>query len=162
VGYIGLVLLGTLVVPGRSPFEWVHTLIPPGRIRDILVYPLQHHHPITFAKFLQWADIASNSVLFFPVGLGVCWGCHHYFPGARRLLFVITFFTGLILSGCIELLQARIPHRVPSVTDVVANTSGTIVGCSYMYFRLFRKNRRAQQTPSLPEDTKHSKFSKEV
>jgi hypothetical protein len=31
--------------------------------------PASTSSPITFAKFLQWADIASNSVFFFPVGL---------------------------------------------------------------------------------------------
>lgn len=150
--YAGLVLLGTLVLPGRSLYEWVQAIVPPGRIQDMLVYPLQHHHPVTFAKLLRCADIAINIGLFLPVGIGIFGGLHRYFPESKRLPFVITFCTGLLLSVCIELFQARVPHRIPSVSDVVANTSGTILGCYYMYFRLFPKKERGQQIPpSLKE-----------
>ncbi|GAK58442.1 hypothetical protein U27_05416 [Candidatus Vecturithrix granuli] len=160
--YAGLVLLGTLVLPGRSLYEWVQALIPPGRIQDMLVYPLQHHHPVTFAKLLRCADITLNVMLFFPVGMGILGGLHRYFPESKKIPCVITSCTGLLLSMCIELFQARLPHRIPSVSDVVANTSGTILGCYYAYFRLFRQERRMQQSLFPPENTNHSKLSKGV
>lgn len=160
--YAGLIFWGTLAVPGRSPYEWVQALIPPGRIQNILIYPLQHHHPVTFAKLLRCADTALNIMLFFPVGMGIFGGLHRYSPESKRLPFVIAFCTGLLLSACIEFFQARVPHRIPSVLDVAANTSGTIFGCYYLHFRLFRQERRMQQSPPLSENTNHSKLSKGV
>jgi len=37
--------------------------------------------------------------------------------------------TGAVMSVVIELVQLGIPSRVASVSDVIANTAGTALGC---------------------------------
>ena len=137
--YFGCILLGTLAVQGHSPQEWVLLLVPPGWLQDALMYPLQHHHPVTFAKLFRLADTVINISLFFPVGMGVFLGLHRFFPESIRTLVFIALCTGLLLSTGIEVLQARVPHRIPSVSDVVANAGGAVFGCYVLYIRLVWK-----------------------
>ena len=136
--YITLVLLGTLAVQGRSFFEWIHLVIPAGKFRDMLIYPLQHHHPATFTKFLIVADIIGNIFLFLPFGMVIflvfrrnCW------YSLKRLLFT-ALGIGMILSLAIEIFQYLVPKRIPSVSDIMANTIGTVLGCYILY--LLRSN----------------------
>lgn len=142
--YFGGALLCTLAVQGRSLQEWVALLVSPGWFQDVLMYPLQHHHPVTFVKFLRLADTMFNLSLFVPVGMAIFWGLHRFFPESIRMLLFMSLCTGILLSAGIETLQARIPQRVPSVSDVVANAGGAVLGCYVLYVRFVWKSRHAQ------------------
>ena len=147
--YVLLMILGTLAVQGRSFFEWVHILIPPGRLRSLLVYPLQHHHPVTFAKFLVLADTIANIFLFLPFGMTIFLVFHRIFPYSVRKILLTALLTGLILSIGIETFQYMVPKRVPSASDVIANTGGTVFGCYILCFRKMWREIKAAKQESL-------------
>ena len=65
------------------------------------------------------ADFILNVILFTPLGFAL------RLAGARRRRAVAG---GAVLSLCIELTQAMIPGRDTSLGDVLANTTGTLVG----------------------------------
>jgi glycopeptide antibiotics resistance protein len=131
--YIALVLLGTLAVQGRSFFEWIHLLVPPGKFRDMLFYPLQHHHPVTFSKFLIVADIIGNIFLFLPFGMAIFLVFRQDCCYSLKKLLFTALAIGMILSLSIEIFQYLVPKRIPSVSDIIANTSGTVLGCYILY-----------------------------
>lgn len=132
--YAIVLTVGTLVVQGRSMLEWVHLLIPPGKIRESLVYLLQHHHPVTFHRLLRFADVLVNMLLFFPLGLAIYWTFSQAFAKRIRKLLLLSLLVGLSLSIGIELLQFLAPSRVSGVSDVIANTGGAVFGCYSPYF----------------------------
>ncbi len=134
IGYIGVVIVGTLCVRGRSLREWIDMLVPHGRFRDILMYPLQHHHPVTFAKLYHLADIGVNILLFFPLGLAVFLVLRRIFHDSIRTILVIALLLGMTFSIGIETFQALVPNRIPSVSDVIANTGGVVFGAYILYF----------------------------
>lgn len=133
--YLAVVIIGTLAVRGRSPLEWVHVLVPPGKLRELLVYPLQHHHPVTFAKLLNFADRIGNMLLFLPVGIGVFFVFHRFSPDSVRIPLIVALFLGLFLSIGIETFQYFVPKRIPSLSDIIANTAGAVFGCYVLSFR---------------------------
>ena len=135
VGYITLILFGTLVVRGRSALEWVYLLIPPGTLQEKLIYVLQNHHPLTFSKLLTLVDSLVNIGLFLPLGLALALVLQSRVSWDIRGLLVCALGVGFVLSVGIELLQAYVPHRVPSSADVVMNTGGMVFGCYLPYFR---------------------------
>jgi VanZ family protein len=68
----------------------------------------------------QWAaDVLSNVLLFAPLGASLA------AMGVRRNR---AFLLGALLSCAIELAQLWIPGRDSSVTDVLANSLGTLLG----------------------------------
>ncbi len=133
--YFGFVIVGTMIVPGRSPFEWIHILVPPGRIRALLVYPLQHHHPVVFAQLFNFADTLMNIFLFFPLGIAIFLSFRTIFLDSIKKILIIALLLGAILSIGIEIFQSTVPNRIPSLSDVIANTGGTVFGCYLVYFR---------------------------
>ena len=135
VGYAGVVIIGTMGVQGHSLFEWIHILVPPGRIRDMLIYPLQHHDPVLFAKLLELADTGINMLLFFPLGIAIFLALRTIFLDSIRTILIIALALGLILSIGIETFQYLVPNRIPSVSDVIANSGGAVFGCYMLYFR---------------------------
>lgn len=144
LAYLCIVVLGTMVVQGRSLFEWIHILIPPGRIRSLLIYPLQHHHPVIFERLLNFVDTIANLLLFFPLGIGIFLAFHSIFPYSIRKVLLIALFAGLIFSIGIEIFQSIVPNRIPSVSDVIANTGGAVFGCYILYFQREWKKIKAQ------------------
>src|SRR3954471_7762674 len=65
------------------------------------------------------ADLLLNVVLFMPLGVALAPRGH-----SRNRIFLLA----LLLSTAIELIQFFIPGRDPSVSDVVANTCGAVLG----------------------------------
>jgi VanZ like family len=65
------------------------------------------------------ADLLLNILLFMPLGAALA---RRGTPRIRVFLF------GLLLSGTIECAQFFIPGRDPSVSDVIANTCGAVLG----------------------------------
>ncbi len=144
--YFFLIILGTLAIQGRSPLEWVHVLIPPGKLREFLVYPLQHHHPVTFAKLFNLADTILNILLFFPLGIGIFLVFNHSFSDSVRKILIMALLVGLLLSICIEIFQYLVPKRIPSLSDIIANTGGAVFGCYILCFRkMYRKIKTTEQ-----------------
>jgi VanZ family protein len=143
--YLMLLIVGTLAIRGRSPYEWVQLLVPPGRLRDLLVYPLQHHHPVTFAKLLNLADLFGNILLFFPVGMGIFVIFQRVFPDSVRKLLVTALVIGMVLSIGIEIFQHVVPQRISSVSDVIANTGGAVFGCYILCFRKMYREIKATE-----------------
>ncbi|MDQ6768389.1 MAG: VanZ family protein [Gemmatimonadota bacterium] len=90
----------------------------------ITLSPAGNGPPLQFSFELgvgrRWlADGILNLCLFTPFGLALGWK-------ARSPAKVV--FYGLLLSTSVELAQMWIPGRDPSLSDIVANTTGTAVG----------------------------------
>lgn len=66
-------------------------------------------------------EILANVALFVPVGLLLP------FAWPRLRLWQVTLAGGL-LSVVIETVQGLMPSRFPTISDVIANTTGTILG----------------------------------
>ncbi len=88
----------------------------------------------------RWlADGLLNLLLFVPLGLGLGWN-------GRSVLRAATI--GFLLSTAIELAQLWIPGRDSSLSDVIFNTAGTIVGA------LLAQRPRAWIVPDLRQSGK--------
>jgi glycopeptide antibiotics resistance protein len=127
-------IVGTLAVRGRSVLEWVHLLIPPGALQEKFVYVLQHHHPVVFARLLILTDTLINIMLFIPIGFVLYRIVSPRTKLPIQALLCLAFGLGLSSSLIIEMLQAYVPQRVPSVSDSIANAAGMVFGCYLPYF----------------------------
>ncbi len=70
---------------------------------------------------LVTAEVVANVLMFVPLGLLLA-------SSARTPRPWLAVAAGLALSAAIETTQIALPGRVPTVTDVVANTSGAAIG----------------------------------
>ncbi|WP_136029687.1 VanZ family protein [Microbacterium sp. PF5] len=66
-------------------------------------------------------EILANVALFVPVGLLLALAL------PRLRLWQVVLFGGL-MSVVIEAVQGLMPSRVPALSDIIANTSGTLIG----------------------------------
>ena len=82
------------------------------------------------------SDFILNVILFLVMGFGVA-GLHNriHAKAARTItLFTVTLI-GVVCSVTIETIQIFLPFRHPSVTDVLANGLGTLLGgYGYVHF----------------------------
>lgn len=69
---------------------------------------------------LDLADRLANIILFMPFGFGLA---------LLRVSALRALALGLLVSGCIELIQQHLPGRVASLYDVGTNGFGALVGC---------------------------------
>lgn len=67
-------------------------------------------------------EFAANIALFVPFGLLVAAA----WPRTNALWVILLGFSA---SAAIELVQTMVPGRVTTLSDVIANTLGTIIGC---------------------------------
>jgi glycopeptide antibiotics resistance protein len=67
-------------------------------------------------------EFLANVALFVPFGLLVSTAAPRWSPWAIIGL-------GCLVSVTIELVQLGIPSRVPTISDVIANTAGAAFGC---------------------------------
>ena len=112
--YIGLVLLVTL---------WP-TTVDRG-LDPAIDKVLEKLHERGVPQFVDYAfvEFSANILFFVPVGflLGLLF--------SYRLQWLAIVFGGL-LSASVETAQGLfLPGRVSSVADIVANTTGAIIGC---------------------------------
>lgn len=91
--------------------------------------------PITTSTVFEFL---ANIVLFVPLGLLVtaAW------PGVRPWRVVLL---GFAVSVTIELVQMLLPSRCPTISDVIANTVGTVIGAGSS--QLFRQSPISAQGP---------------
>lgn len=80
----------------------------------------------------RWSitDLASNVILFMPIGLFVTAALEGTLDRATPRWFaaVGTLAFTLVLSVTVEFSQAFVPFRTPSIVDVMAESFGAIVG----------------------------------
>lgn len=92
-----------------------------GRIARALAdrLDLSFLHTYTALEFL------ANIALFIPFGLllALAW--------SRLKTWHLTLL-GLLTSGLIEFVQLFLPTRFSTVSDLVANTAGAVVGCLFV------------------------------
>ncbi|UYO96353.1 VanZ family protein [Microbacterium sp. M28] len=88
-------------------------------------------------------EFLANIALFVPLGVLLAAG----WPRLRPWVIILV---GYSASATIELTQTLLPSRVPTISDVVANTLGTIVGCLVVRTVLTTSRERARRTP-VPE-----------
>jgi glycopeptide antibiotics resistance protein len=117
---------------------------------------------VTFAKLIRLADTLFNLSLFVPVGMIIFWSLRRFFSESIRTLLCIALGAGILLSAGIELLQASIPQRVPSVSDVIANAGGAVLGCYMLYLRFVWKSGQTSADRSSSSEESSSELPKEV
>jgi len=75
-------------------------------------------------------EILANVALFVPIGLllALAW---------PRLRLWQTVLVGALMSVLIETVQGVMPSRFPTLSDVIANTTGTLIGALVVVFILY-------------------------
>ena len=147
--YAGCMFAGLMLVRGRSFYEWIMLLVPPGTFREMLIYPLQHHNPVTYNRMLIVGDVLINILAFLPIGMMIFLVFHRFFRYGMATSLILTMFVALGGSAWIEYQQRLVPNRIPSVSDVMANTFGAIIGG---HVWIWRRQRRAAQADSSNHD----------
>ncbi|MFK3676436.1 VanZ family protein [Microbacterium sp. NPDC090218] len=66
-------------------------------------------------------EVLANVALFVPVGLLLAFAL----PRLRLWQLVLI---GALMSSVIEAVQGFMPSRFPTISDVIANTAGTLIG----------------------------------
>lgn len=89
-----------------------------GRLAHSLAYRLD----ISFASTYTVLEFAANIALFIPFGILLAIGWTRLKTWQLALL-------GLVTSGLIEAVQLMLPSRFSTVSDLIANTAGAVVGC---------------------------------
>lgn len=91
-------------------------------------------------------DMVGNVFMFIPFG-ALLTAFIERRPHAPSLVLTAVTASGMLLSGSVETVQLFL-DRSPNVSDVMTNTTGTIIGCSMGLARL-RDKRSAQTGISL-------------
>ena len=80
------------------------------------------------ARYASRSDIVTNVLVYIPFGLLLAQG----FIRHRSPWITLTLAAGVggLLSIALELLQAYLPSRVPSLLDVAFNTGGAFIGAA--------------------------------
>lgn len=89
-----------------------------GRVARSLAYRLDLSYSFTYTAL----EFVANIALFVPFGILLALGW-------RRLKTWHLALLGLLTSGVIEFVQLYLPTRFSTVSDLVANTAGAVVGC---------------------------------
>ncbi|HUU35569.1 MAG TPA: VanZ family protein [Vicinamibacterales bacterium] len=77
---------------------------------------------IPFSKFVRPIDVVANVLLFVPFGVAFSWG------GTTDRRYRRAVAWALACSVAVELGQVYTHNRVPSVTDLMANSAGAWLG----------------------------------
>lgn len=89
-----------------------------------------------WTRRIYFRDVILNVIMFLPIGylFSVLFSRRNL---KSFLLVILTIVSGFLFSLSIELLQAYLPERNSSITDVFSNVLGTISG--YLIFRYVSK-----------------------
>ncbi len=80
----------------------------------------------TWPKVLLPVDFTFNLLAYIPLGMLLVWSC---FPHLRGVLStLVALVLGAALSFLLESLQTYLPTRVPALTDLLANSIGSLAG----------------------------------
>jgi glycopeptide antibiotics resistance protein len=121
------VVARVLLVPyaiGLALIVWLPASIA-GRVTGIafrLARYVSEHFGVALSTSYTVFEFLANIALFVPFGLllAAAW--------PRRSPWLIILI-GYAVSATIELVQTLLPSRFPTLSDVIANTLGTIIGC---------------------------------
>jgi len=103
-----------VIIPSR--FQPVH--------REFLIAPrkdIAYNRP-------DYSDIAVNILGFVPFGFCYLLHRHRLRPNQQAVNALLAVLAGAAASLTIEVIQAWLPNRVSSTTDVLTNTTGTLLG----------------------------------
>lgn len=89
-------------------------------------------------------EFLANIALFVPLGLLLVAA----FP--RNSAWVVLLL-GYATSATIELVQTMMPSRYPTLSDLIANTVGTAIGCLVARLFVRRHPPRSHRVPPLRE-----------
>lgn len=79
-------------------------------------------------RYWTWFDLGLNFAGYLPLGLLTALRFARGRPGVPAVLGATT--TAAVLSCALESVQAFLPARIPSVSDLLANTAGGAVGAT--------------------------------
>ncbi len=103
-----------------------------------------------YSNFLETTyifDLIVNVILFIPFGLGLAaWLEKRKFLKARNLK--ITFLTSLSLTLTVEVCQLFLVSRNPSLSDLVTNSLGGVLG-AFLFFSLIKHQQKISQLLSF-------------
>lgn len=99
------------------------------------------HFDIGLSTSYTVFEFLANIALFVPLGILLVVGWPRWSPWLVILL-------GYAASATIELVQSLLPSRFPTLSDVVANTLGTIGGVLLVWLVLNLAPSRPQPAPS--------------
>ncbi len=83
-------------------------------------------HSFDWPRHIALFDVVINVLAYIPFGL-----CAYVFLRPRsgpNVAAVLSIIAGFALSFCMETLQQFIPVRIASLVDIIANTTGVIIG----------------------------------
>lgn len=136
------VIARVLLVPyaiGLALIVWLPASIA-GRVTGLafrLARYVSENFGIALSTSYTVFEFLANIALFVPFGLllAAAW--------PRRSPWLIILI-GYAASATIELVQTLLPSRFPTLSDVIANTLGTIIGCvvARLVLRLSPTHRR--------------------
>jgi VanZ family protein len=108
-----------------SLFPFNFSLMPPRVALRMFLMPWH-------AGAATWSitDLASNVLLFLPIGLFGTAVLESRFARStpRWIAGIVAMALAIVLSVTLELTQAFVPYRTPSIVDVMAESSGAIAG----------------------------------
>ena len=112
-----------------------HTLVIPRKfspyVRPTLMSPVSYWFPRPLLS-----DVILNIVGYIPLGILLA---SLYAPGQRMKMWMIIVLSSLALSVGLEVAQSFLSSRWSSVSDVLANTAGGILGAVLWQSKLFQK-----------------------
>ncbi len=98
---------------------------------------VSEHSTISLATSSMVFEFLANIALFVPLGLLLV-------AAWPRSNAWVVLLLGYSASATIELVQTLLPSRYPTLSDVIANTIGTAIGC--LAVRLFVQRHPAPRT----------------
>ena len=109
----------------QNSARWGPALTIPAYFKILQKPVLARPRMQDFVRWSTWEDVLLNVVGFIPLGFFVC----AYLSSRRtRRAALAAILVGAAVSLAIELLQVYIPVRDSDMTDLLANTSGTLAG----------------------------------
>lgn len=134
---IARVLLVPYIV-GVAMIVWLPASIA-GRATGIafrIARYVSENFGIAYATSATIFEFLANIALFIPLGLLLV-------AAWPRSNAWVVLLIGYSASATIELVQTMLPSRYPTLSDVVANTIGTAIGCLAVRLFVQRHPRRA-------------------
>ena len=116
IGWLTLTVVFLILYGSFFPFQFVS---------------VRHWHLLDAVRELRFTrpsrgDLLANLLLYMPLGLCLMRAWPRRWPSV--VIFGMTVVWGTGLSGTVEVFQQFAPERVASLTDVVANATGTTFG----------------------------------
>ena len=112
-----------------------------GALMQVIQWLHGHGLPQWFIGYRK-VEFAANILMFVPFGVIIAVRLH-------RKFWWVAVAAAAMLSSLIELAQAMLlPERVPAWSDIVANTSGALIGalCLVMVRAVFGRPVRTPQS----------------